>query len=166
MKWLWFSLLLLTTVGCGRDGGGGGADPVQRADGVATVRLTGSDLMKYNLTRFTVHPGERVRLELTNIGHMPLTTMGHNVVILQAGQDYRAFCGQVGAKGGSLENDYVPPSLLGQVLAHTKLAGPGQTVSVEFTAPGPGEYPFVCTFPTHFVYMNGRMVVDGGPNLH
>jgi azurin len=41
------------------------------------------------------------------------------------------------------------------VLASTPLCGRGQTVFVEFTAPAPGEYPFVCSIPGHGATMSG-----------
>jgi uncharacterized cupredoxin-like copper-binding protein len=47
-----------------------------------------------------------------------------------------------------------------KVFAHTDLAGPGQMVAVEFTAPAPGEYPFLCNFPGHYAAgMHGTMTV-------
>ena len=53
------------------------------------------------------------------------------------------------------------PALKGQVLVATALAGNGETVSAEFTAPAkPGRYTFICTFPGHFAAgMKGVLVV-------
>ena len=51
----------------------------------------------------------------------------------------------------------------------TTLVDPGQTVTVQFRAPGqPGDYPYVCTFPAHWRVMNGVLHVvprgqDTGP---
>jgi len=54
----------------------------------------------------------------------------------------------------------LPKSLLGDVLAHTKLLGPGESESISFTAPTiEGEYEYVCTFPGHFAMMRGSMEV-------
>ena len=47
-----------------------------------------------------------------------------------------------------------------QVIAHTKLLGPGESDVIEFDAPAPGTYPFVCTFPGHAPLMNGQLVVQ------
>ncbi|MDQ5977348.1 MAG: hypothetical protein QG602_320, partial [Verrucomicrobiota bacterium] len=44
---------------------------------------------------------------------------------------------------------------------HTKLLGPKQSEEIVFTAPAEaGEYPFICSFPAHFIAgMKGVMVV-------
>jgi len=45
------------------------------------------------------------------------------------------------------------------VIAHTKLLGPGESGEVRFTAPKPGSYQFICTFPGHTAVMFGDFVV-------
>jgi Copper binding proteins, plastocyanin/azurin family len=53
---------------------------------------------------------------------------------------------------------YVPESPL--VLQATKLLNGGEMERLTFTAPQkPGEYPYLCTFPGHWVRMYGVMVV-------
>ncbi len=49
----------------------------------------------------------------------------------------------------------------GSVLAFIPLLGPRETGEVTFTAPSePGRYPFLCTFPGHYVIgMKGELVV-------
>ena len=52
------------------------------------------------------------------------------------------------------QRGYVPSGP--DVVAATRLADPGETVRVRFTAPATaGEYPFVCTFPGHWPVMRG-----------
>jgi azurin len=46
------------------------------------------------------------------------------------------------------------------VIAHTGLVGPGETVEVTFKAPAAGTYTFLCSFPGHFAAgMKGTLVV-------
>jgi azurin len=47
------------------------------------------------------------------------------------------------------------------VIAHTGLAGAGETVEVTFKVPAAaGEYPFLCSFPGHFqAGMKGTLAV-------
>ncbi len=52
---------------------------------------------------------------------------------------------------------YVPDTPL--VLQATRLLNWGETERLSFTAPAAGEYPFVCTFPGHWVRMYGVMLV-------
>ena len=41
------------------------------------------------------------------------------------------------------------------------LAKPGETVEVTFTVPSePGEYPYICTYPAHFMTMRGVLIVS------
>ena len=46
-----------------------------------------------------------------------------------------------------------------RVLAATKMCGKGQQASVDFTAPAPGDYPFICTYPGHAAFMHGVLHV-------
>jgi azurin len=46
-----------------------------------------------------------------------------------------------------------------RVLAATKMCGKGEHVSVDFTAPAPGDYPFICTYPGHAAFMHGVLHV-------
>jgi azurin len=128
------------------------------APAVATVELTANDSMKFNLTTFEVKAGQEVKLTLTNLGTMPKVAMGHNLVILKKGSDSKAYSD---AAIMAVATDYVPAALADQVIAHTKLLGPKQSDEITFKAPTePGEYPFLCTFPAHFLSgMKGVMVV-------
>ena len=135
--------------------GGGSSTP----QGV-TVSLTGNDQMKYDKTAFTVPAGAKVTLKFAHTGKMTVTVMGHNVTILKKGEDALKFGQEIGTNGGTLENDYLPPSIRDRVVTHTKLIGGGEKTVDTFTAPTePGDYPFLCTFPGHYMSMHGIMTV-------
>lgn len=141
------------------------ADPAAAAvsvddDGVAVVTIGSTDQMQYTVRAFTVEAGQEVELTLVHEGRLPVEVMGHNVVILPAGENYMMFSRQVTTEGGTVENDYLPESMRDGVLAYTRMIGGGQSDTIRFTAPDePGEYPFLCTFPGHFGAMNGVMTV-------
>ena len=102
----------------------------------------------------TVHPGQTVRLTFQNTATNP--AMSHNVVVLAQG----ASVNDVGqAAMSAADSDYIPAEFSDQILAHTAMAAPGETVTVEFTAPAEGEYTYVCTFPGHYMMMQGTMRV-------
>jgi azurin len=128
------------------------------APAVATLELTANDAMKFSVTRFEVAAGQEVKLIFTNMGTMPKVAMGHNVVILKKDADVKAFADAAVAAAAT---EYVPASKADQVVAHTKLLGPKQTDEITFKAPTePGEYPFICSFPAHFLSgMKGVIVV-------
>jgi len=133
------------------------AVPVVTDDGsVATVALSGNDQMKYNTDRIAVAAGRTVKLTLTHSGKMPIAAMGHNFVLLKSGTDPMAFAREaITAK----DTDYVPAALADKVIANTSVVGGGASVTIEFPAPPPGTYTFVCTFPGHAALMKGEFVV-------
>ena len=148
--------MTLALAGCG------GAETDTSADGgVAEVRIGSDDQMRFDIDEFTVSPGQQVRLTLDHNGQMSVEQMGHNVAILQAGEDPIAFGNEVGREGGNMDNEYVPESMRNRVVAFTRMIGGGESDTIEFTAPDEtGEYPFVCTFPGHFSIMRGVMIVE------
>ena len=126
---------------------------------IREIIITGNDAMQFDVKKFQASPGEPLKLTFKNIGSLPKIAMGHNLVILKKGVDALAFGQKVLASGGSV-NNALPKSLLGEVLAHSKLLGPGESETIILTAPTkPGDYHYVCTFPGHFAMMRGTMEV-------
>lgn len=109
--------------------------------------------MKFAETKITVQPGQRVKLVFNNTATSP--AMRHNVVVLNTSD--QKVIKRVGQAAVSASN-YVPDDPA--VLAATDVAKPGETTTVTFTAPEtPGQYDYVCTFPGHYVSMQGTMIV-------
>jgi azurin len=129
-----------------------GIDSVQVSN---DIKLTGDDAMKYDKTLFKVKAGQPVTLDFKNVGKQPAAAMSHNVVILQQGTDVQAF-GEAAIPAAATE--HIPPSMKTDVIAHTKLLGPGQSDKITFTLPDAGVYDFICTFPGHFGTMHGKIV--------
>lgn len=130
-----------------------------RGQDAAEIKITGNDTMQYDTKAFEVKAGQKVKLTFTNIGKLPKVAMGHNVVVLKKGSEKQAFAMEA-IKFAA--NDYIPTSapFKDQIIAHTKILGPGESESIEFTAPAEtGDYPYLCTFPGHFAVMNGIMTV-------
>ncbi|MDQ3198840.1 MAG: plastocyanin/azurin family copper-binding protein [Verrucomicrobiota bacterium] len=123
-----------------------------------TVEMTANDQMKFSVTNFEVQHGQKVTVTLKNIGTSPKASMGHNFTVLNKNVDWRVFVEKASTEAG---NGYIPPNSEKEVIATTKLLGPGESDSVTFTAPFvPGEYDFVCTFPGHATQgMRGTMTV-------
>ena len=123
------------------------------------IEITGNDAMQFDVKSFHAKARENLSLTFKNIGSMPKIAMGHNLVILKKGINAITFGQKVLASGGSTTNP-LPKSLLGDVVAHTKLLGPGESEVVIFQAPNEtGEYEYVCTFPGHFAMMRGKMII-------
>ena len=135
------------------------AGPVSIINGVTVVEITADDKMRYNLEAFTVPAGGQVKLKLVNIGKMPIASMGHNLVILELDVNISKFATDAAS---ARENDYIPIDYKSEIIAATKLLGPGQSDTIEFTAPvEPGGYTFLCSFPAHlYAGMRGIMTVE------
>ena len=114
--------------------------------------------MKYDVTRIDAKPGQKITVTLKDVGTAPKFSMGHNFTLLNRGTDVNKFI-EAGAEHPNTA--YIAPTMKGNVIASTKLLGPGESDTISFRAPTlPGEYDFVCTFPGHAaVGMKGKLVV-------
>lgn len=134
------------------------APPKAAAGAVKAFNLTGSDNMRFTPAVIRVKAGDKVKVTLKSVSAMPKLAMAHNFVLLKAGVDAAA----VATAGATArESNFVSPKSKAQIIAATPLAGGGETVSVEFTAPAAGKYQFICTFPAHFQGgMVGQLIVE------
>ena len=129
-------------------------------DNHTQVTITGNDTMQFDIKSFNASRGTNFKLTFKNTGKLPKIAMGHNLVILKKGVSAIAFGQKVLAAGGNATNA-LPESVKGDVLAHTKLLGPGETEVINFKVPmETGSYEYVCTFPGHFAMMRGVMEVE------
>jgi azurin len=108
--------------------------------------------MKFDVTRIAAAPGQTVHVVLEN---KPPGQLPHNWALVKPGTE--ASVAAAGLKQGAAAG-YMPD--LPDVLAHTDMVTPGKTAEVTFTAPaGPGKYPYICTFPGHYMMMKGVLEV-------
>jgi azurin len=128
------------------------------AKATRTITITSSEQMKYDTTSIEAKPGEMLHIVVKSVGSMPKVAMAHNFVLLKAGvnpQDVAT------AAMTARDTDFIPASMTDKIIAHTGLAGGGETQEVTFKAPmKPGSYTYLCTFPGHFaVGMKGELIV-------
>ncbi|HZW77171.1 MAG TPA: azurin [Flavobacteriaceae bacterium] len=131
--------------------------PVATDDAVANLSIEGNDQMQFNKKELRVKAGQKVRLTLKHVGKMEKNVMGHNWVLLTQGTDIMEF-GQ--AANTAEESDYIPKDRENQVIAHTRMLGGGESDTIEFDAPAPGTYDFICSFPGHVALMKGKFIVE------
>jgi azurin len=118
------------------------------AKGVRTIEIVGTEDMKFSLASIAAKRGEQLRVRLVVKGSMPKVAMAHNFVLLNRTAKVVDF---VTAAMNARATDFVPPDKKGEVIAHTGLAGAGETVEVTFKVPNTaGDYPYICSFPGHF----------------
>ncbi len=123
---------------------------------VRVVRIkTVAEEMRYDLKHFVAAAGKPIQVILQNEDLMP-----HNLVVVQPGT-----LKEVALQAATMAPDamtdgkqYVPA--VPQVLFATKMVQANKQDRLTFTAPEiPGEYPFVCTYPNHWMRMYGVMIV-------
>ncbi len=128
------------------------------ADDATEVVLTADKVQfKFDKAEFTVKAGAKIKLTLDNPTG---SVQPHNIIIVKPGkmQAVGMIANQSMADPKFLKNP-VPKS--DDVLFSSNLAQPGTKEILEFTAPTePGDYPYLCTFPGHWIIMNGVMKVE------
>jgi azurin len=129
-----------------------GIDSVKVTD---HIQIEGMDDMKYDKTLFKIKAGQDVKLTMKNVGKLPKEAMSHNVVILAQGTDVQAF-----GEAAVTAPDHIPAAMASDIIAHTKLLGPGESDNITFKIADPGVYDFICSFPGHFGTMKGKIVVE------
>jgi len=124
--------------------------------GARAVALAAGPNLAYTARELRARPGEPLALTFTNPDAVP-----HNWVLVRPGALARVgdLANRLVADPEAVARHYVPES--DDVLAWTSVAEPGGTQTIHFTAPGqPGRYPYLCTFPGHWMVMNGELVVE------
>ena len=116
--------------------------------------------MLFSVNQFAVTPGQPVKLVFTN-----LDATDHNLVIVKpdALSEVGMAANEMARDPRNANSDFIPPQKKSLILNATPMIGPTRSSQISvlrFEAPKePGIYPFVCTFPGHWVVMNGVMVV-------
>lgn len=130
----------------------------EQAEGNAVTKiiLNSNDQMRFDKNEIRVKAGQKVQLTLKHTGKMAKTIMGHNFVLLKKDANVGDFAR---AAIAAADNHYVPKGT-DQVIAYTPIIGGGEEATIEFQAPAPGTYTFICSFPGHYVIMQGKFIVE------
>jgi len=111
------------------------------------------DLLAFRPDSLTCSSGARVHLVFHHAGKY--ITQDHNWVLVKPGT--AAAVAAAGLKAGEVQGWVEPGD--SNVLAATRPCGKGEHASVDFIAPPPGDYPFLCTNPGHGAVMHGVLHV-------
>lgn len=132
-------------------------DPFDAQAGLQVVNVsTVPERMLFTNREFHVKAKAPVKLVFEN----PDVT-AHNLVLVQPGAaDEVGLAGNEMAKDASgMAKGFIPDNP--KILHHTKLLNQGDSETLRFLAPEkPGRYPYICTFPGHWLVMKGEMVVE------
>jgi azurin len=121
--------------------------------------IEGNDQIQFVQSELRVSSScSEVTVTLQHIGSLAANIMGHNWVLSET-SDWQALA-QAGQSAGP--PNYVPGDDA-RVLAATRIIGGGEETSVTFDLTGleaGGDYTYFCSFPGHFVLMNGKFIVE------
>ncbi|KAA5539065.1 hypothetical protein FYK55_25340 [Roseiconus nitratireducens] len=116
--------------------------------------------MLFSVDRIDARPGQSVKIVFTN----PDAT-DHNLVLLRPGAlaEVGMAANEMAKDPRNAKSDFIPREKSNLILHASPMIGPTRSSLIHvlrFKAPTePGVYPYVCTFPGHWVVMNGVMVV-------
>jgi azurin len=122
----------------------------------ATIDLEAGKNLTFATRLVWVKAGERVQLTFNNPDVVP-----HNWVLAKPDSLPRVgdLANKLIADPEAVLRNYVPKS--DEVLVYTDIVPPGQSFTIWFDAPRQkGRYPYLCTFPGHWMVMNGEMIVE------
>ncbi len=132
-------------------------NPWQRKlQGARTITIETGPNLSYRQREIRVRCGERLKVTLKNPDVVP-----HNWVLAERDKlrDVGESANRLIASPDAYIKQYIPDSPY--ILAHTDIVSPGQEFTIYFQAPTtPGRYPYLCTFPGHWMVMNGVMIVE------
>lgn len=154
MKNIIIIFVALFLVSCGSNQKGS-TDTTETKSYEFTINAIGNTMsdMSYDTRALTVKSGSKVVLNLVNQGTDG--AMLHNLVIVKQGTEKEVAMEGLNYK----DNNYFNPQNT-NVIAGTAIASPGATVQLEFTAPEAGTYTYVCTYPGHWMKMQGVLTVE------
>ncbi|MEM0896938.1 MAG: sulfatase-like hydrolase/transferase [Verrucomicrobiota bacterium] len=112
--------------------------------------------LQFDKKRIYAKAGERIRLTLDNTDVIP-----HNLVFGKPGtmEEIGSLANAMITDPKAFDKAYVPEHK--GVIAHTAVINGGVKDTVVFDVPeAPGNYPYLCTFPGHWMIMRGVMEVS------
>jgi hypothetical protein len=128
----------------------------EKISGAREVLIEAGKNLSYSITSFSVRPGEPIKLTFANPDVVP-----HNWALIKPGTLPRVgdLVNKIIAEPDAATRHYIPRT--DDVLAYVDIVDPGRDFTIFFRAPSrKGRYPYLCTFPGHWMVMNGVMTVE------
>lgn len=123
------------------------------------LTIEGNDQIQFNQKELRISKTcKEVTLTLKHTGQLAGNVMGHNWVLTTTA-NYQA----VATAGQSAGPPNYTPAGDARILAATPVIGGGQQTSVTIDTSkltAGGDYTYFCSFPGHFVLMNGKLIVQ------
>ena len=130
--------------------------PWEKGEAGRELHIQTTNGMQFAQKELRAKTGERLSLTFENPDAMP-----HNWVLIKPDATDRvgALANQIVAAPDALARHYVPESP--DILCYTRILDPQKKTTIHFAAPAqPGHYPYLCTFPGHWMVMRGLLIVE------
>jgi azurin len=127
-----------------------------RIEGARTIQLSAGKNLSYSTNTLKVRAGEALKLTFSNPDVVP-----HNWALARPGTLPKVgdLVNRLIAEPDAASRQYIPRTE--DILVYTDIVDPGTDVSIFFHAPKEkGRYPYLCTFPGHWMVMNGVLTVE------
>jgi azurin len=124
--------------------------------GARAVSIEAGKNLSFSARTIKARAGEPIGLTFANPDVVP-----HNWALIKPGALARfgGLVNRIVAEPDAAARHYVPRS--DDLIAYTDVVGPGEQFTIYFRAPAePGRYPYLCTFPGHWMVMNGELIVE------
>jgi putative heme-binding domain-containing protein len=128
----------------------------KRIQATRAITIEAGKNLTFATRSFTVKPGEVIQFTLVNPDVVP-----HNWVLIKPGTLERIgdLTNKIVADPEAVVRHYVPADPA--VVAYTDIVPAQERFTIYFRAPTEkGRYPYLCTFPGHWMVMNGHMIVE------
>jgi azurin len=131
-------------------------NPWAKGEGGRELVIEAALGLQYLQKQLTAKAGEKLTIVFKNLDVVP-----HNWMLAKPGtlQKIGNLANLMIADPQGLAKHYVPDS--DDVLAYTDMTNPQASFTIHITAPKEkGDYPYLCTFPGHWMVMNGVLKVE------
>lgn len=131
-------------------------NPWAKGEGGREIIVEAALGLQFVQKQLTAKAGEKLTIVFKNPDVVP-----HNWLLAKPGtlQKLGEKCNLMITDPKGLEKHYVPDS--DEVIAYTDMTNPKESFTIHITAPAEkGDYPYLCTFPGHWMVMNGMLKVE------
>lgn len=128
----------------------------KKIEGARKIDIATAANLTFATRTLRARGGEAIELTLSNPDVVP-----HNWALIRPGTlaTVGDLANRMIADPEAVARHYIPESE--EVLVYTDVVPPGEAFTISFHAPEqPGRYPFLCTFPGHWMVMNGTLIVE------
>ena len=116
--------------------------------------------MRFTVTRIVSKPNQPMKIVFQNED-----ATDHNWVLVEPGalEEVGIAANEMARDPKNAQSDFLPPEKRDRILQASPMIGPTRKARIHvlrfMTPQEPGVYPFVCTFPGHWIMMRGDLVI-------